>query len=316
MLLFETEMHVVTFIFVVLEITMFFYQFTYYLSRPEDKNRMWYLILLFLLIIYNITGGLFPDSKMPLPIILQNILAYGSGFLTAAYFPYYFYKGFHLKKIRFHAVYGVFYFLLLPYLIFFVIVYSINNNLDFAIRYGIIIPFFYSLVLLWAIQRAIRSKYKQDQASHNSWEVIAVYLALIPWVSLTVITYFKLGQLIEAICTNGGLVVITILFIHRNIKNAKLEYKQLLEFNTIGKRLPDLKLNCKHYQLTSREVEIMHLIRDGYKHKMIAEALFISEKTVRKHVQNIYTKVEATNKVEAINKLEQNIQTTPNLSLN
>ena len=96
MLVFATEMHIVTFVFALLEIIMFFYQLIYYLSRPQDESRKWYLILLFLLIIYNITGGLFPNPKLDIPIITQNIIAYGSGFFAAAYFPYNFYKGFNL----------------------------------------------------------------------------------------------------------------------------------------------------------------------------------------------------------------------------
>ena len=102
MLVFGTEMHIVTFVFVLLEIVMFFYQLVDYLSRPQDKSRMWYLILLFLLIVYNITGGLFPDPRINIPIVTQNIIAYGSGFLMGAYFPYYFYKGFGLKGLRVH----------------------------------------------------------------------------------------------------------------------------------------------------------------------------------------------------------------------
>lgn len=119
MLVFGTEMHLVTFVFLLLEVFLFFYQFIHYLERPQDKGRMWYLILLFLLIVYNITGGLFPDPNIGIPTVTQNIIAYGSGFLMGAYFPYYFYRAFELKRLRFHAIYGVLCFLILQYLIFF-----------------------------------------------------------------------------------------------------------------------------------------------------------------------------------------------------
>lgn len=46
MLVFGTEMHVVTFVFVLLELIMFGYQVIHYLSRPQDKTRLWYMILL------------------------------------------------------------------------------------------------------------------------------------------------------------------------------------------------------------------------------------------------------------------------------
>jgi DNA-binding CsgD family transcriptional regulator len=302
---FGTEMHVVTFVFVLLEIVMFFYQLLYYLFRPKEKSRMWYLILLFLLIVYNITGGLFPDKNLGIPIVTQNIIAYGSGFLMASYFPYYFYKAFELNRIRFHALYGVPLFLLLPYVVFFVIAYSFNGNLDFAIRYGVIIPFFYSFVILWAIAKAVYEKYKARSTQHNTVEVIAVYCAVLPWASLTVLSYFHASQLVEVILTNGGFIVITILFISRYIARARIEYELLLALNNNDNFSTSFEANCKLYQLTTREIEIVNSIRQGTKYKEIGEKLFISERTVTKHVQNIYEKLGVSNKVELIHRLEQ-----------
>lgn len=305
MKVFGTEMLLITFIFAILEIVMFFYQFIHYLSRPQEKQRLYYLILLFLLIIYNITGGLFPDPEINLSIVAQNSIAYGSGFLMASYFPYYFYKGFDLKRLRFHAVYGVLLFFIVPYLVFFVIVYSINQNLDFAIKNGIIVPFFYSIVVLWAILRAIRIKYQDDKSHANFIEVIAVYMAVIPWVMMTVIAYFNLGQFVEVICTNGGFVVITVLFISKSVTNARLEYQKLMDLTINGVKPSSFQENCEAYKLTSREIEIVQLLRQGHKYKAIGERLFISELTVKKHVHNVFEKVGASNKVELIHKLEQ-----------
>lgn len=298
-------MLLITFIFAVLESVIFFYQFIHYLSRPQDKQRLYYLILLFLLVVYNITGGLFPDTEITIPIVAQNSIAYGSGFIMASYFPYYFYKGFDLHRLRFHAIYGVLLFLILPYLIFFVGVYSVNQNLHFAIKHGIVVPFFYSLVLLWAIIRAIRSKYQDNKSKANYMEVIAVYLAVIPWVSMTIIAYFNLGQFIEVIFTNAGFVVITVLFICKSIAKARLEYQQLMDLTINGVRPSSFQENCCRYKLTNREVEIVQLLRQGYKYQTIGEKLFISELTVKKHVHNVFEKADASNKVELIHKLEQ-----------
>ncbi len=65
------------------------------------------------------------------------------------------------------------------------------------------------------------------------------------------------------------------------------------------------ELNCKLYNLTARETGIVKLIDKGLKYKSIAEELFISERTVSKHVQNIFIKVGVSNKVELINKLNE-----------
>ena len=43
--------------------------------------------------------------------------------------------------------------------------------------------------------------------------------------------------------------------------------------------------------LTSRELEILRLILAGYTNKAIAAVIFISEKTVEFHLDNLYTKI-------------------------
>lgn len=56
--------------------------------------------------------------------------------------------------------------------------------------------------------------------------------------------------------------------------------------------------------LTNRELEVLALIAKGLSHKEVAEKLFVSPETVRKHLSNIYTKLNVNNKVAAINKLK------------
>ena len=48
--------------------------------------------------------------------------------------------------------------------------------------------------------------------------------------------------------------------------------------------------------LTSREREIMHLISQGLTNGQIAERFVLSEKTVKNHVNRIYSKLGATNR--------------------
>ena len=43
--------------------------------------------------------------------------------------------------------------------------------------------------------------------------------------------------------------------------------------------------------LTSRELEILQLVLAGFTNKAIATEIFISEKTVEFHLDNIYTKI-------------------------
>ena len=52
--------------------------------------------------------------------------------------------------------------------------------------------------------------------------------------------------------------------------------------------------------LTTRELEVLHLIRDGYKNKQIAERLSISDNTVDFHVKNIIDKLGAKDRTHAV----------------
>jgi DNA-binding NarL/FixJ family response regulator len=56
--------------------------------------------------------------------------------------------------------------------------------------------------------------------------------------------------------------------------------------------------------LTEREDEILRLIARGARDREIAEQLFISESTVKKHVQNVLRKLHARNRVEAVSYLD------------
>ena len=54
--------------------------------------------------------------------------------------------------------------------------------------------------------------------------------------------------------------------------------------------------------LSKREKEILEMLSKGLLYKEIAEQLFISPQTVRKHVYHIYEKLHVGNRIEAVNK--------------
>ncbi len=54
------------------------------------------------------------------------------------------------------------------------------------------------------------------------------------------------------------------------------------------------------YNLSKREVEILEQLSKGLTYTIIADNLFISPNTVRKHIENIYKKLQVSNKTEAI----------------
>lgn len=56
------------------------------------------------------------------------------------------------------------------------------------------------------------------------------------------------------------------------------------------------------FELTPREIEILEHLKAGLSYERIAENLFISYGTVRKHIENVYRKLQVHNKVEAVQK--------------
>lgn len=52
--------------------------------------------------------------------------------------------------------------------------------------------------------------------------------------------------------------------------------------------------------LSKREYEVLVLIASGYNNKAIGEGLFISEKTVKNHITNIFKKLEVEDRVQAV----------------
>lgn len=67
-----------------------------------------------------------------------------------------------------------------------------------------------------------------------------------------------------------------------------------------GKKAEKAVKEENRYNLTKREFEILELISSGDNYQKIAEKLFISPKTVRKHIENIYSKLRVHNKIEAV----------------
>ena len=54
------------------------------------------------------------------------------------------------------------------------------------------------------------------------------------------------------------------------------------------------------FSLSQREREVMDLIADGLTNRAIAETLFLSEKTVKNHVNHIFAKLSVASRAEAV----------------
>lgn len=268
MVVFNTEMHVLTFLVALLELVFFFYQIVYYWSRPSDKNRLYYLVLLYLLIQQNLVGGVFPDENIPINIILQNILAFVVSIAMAMYFPYYFYKAFKLTKLKFYAYWGSIVFILVPFILCFLVPYYLTRDLELCRKIVVVVPFLYALSFIYSLASAIKAKNKEDANATSKQDIIGMYVAVILWCTLPIIAFFETNindfltpiihfdngsQLVEVIVTNSGLLVMTVLFLRQTVRQSRSEYNKLLESE---QQLQELNLGLTlKVQERTRELE-------------------------------------------------------------
>ncbi|TYA52648.1 response regulator [Formosa maritima] len=59
-------------------------------------------------------------------------------------------------------------------------------------------------------------------------------------------------------------------------------------------------------KLTTREIEVLEHLSKGLSYNAIAQNLILSTGTVRKHIENIYNKLQVHNKIEALQKAKKN----------
>ena len=67
-------------------------------------------------------------------------------------------------------------------------------------------------------------------------------------------------------------------------------------------RLQPEKVNNEDYHLSSREIDVLHLLVKGRSYKMIADELNISYETVHSHIRKIYKKLQVNSVGEAVSK--------------
>lgn len=62
----------------------------------------------------------------------------------------------------------------------------------------------------------------------------------------------------------------------------------------------------EYITLTTRETEVLEQLSKGLSYNAIADNLILSTGTIRKHIENIYKKLQVHNKLEAVQKAKKN----------
>ena len=79
--------------------------------------------------------------------------------------------------------------------------------------------------------------------------------------------------------------------------------RQVFMGNESGRNAPP---SPESYYLTPREVEVLEQLSQGFTMVQIADRLCISNRTARKHVENIYEKLHVHSKLEAVQLADRN----------
>ncbi len=71
-------------------------------------------------------------------------------------------------------------------------------------------------------------------------------------------------------------------------------------------KIENAKTPLEEIKLTSREVDVLEQLSKGLSYNAIADNLILSTGTIRKHIENIYRKLQVHNKLEAVQKARKN----------
>ena len=103
------------------------------------------------------------------------------------------------------------------------------------------------------------------------------------------------GYIMKDISADDLISAVDIVASGGSVFNPAVAQKMLGEFRRLAQQEGDEKP-----KLTHREKEILEHVSRGESNKQIAEKLFISEKTVKNHLTNIFRKLEVEDRLQAM----------------
>lgn len=204
------------------------FQVIYSVGRPEDKNRLRYFRLLCLLMLYNISGTLFPDTALPLPVWSQNVLTHFSATALTICFVYYVYTMLRLTHLRPVVSYGSWLFILCPSILFFAIPYYVTDDLALCRKTFVILPAFYFAVFVYSVFRVLVDRYirgrNPKRRTRSVAEAASLFVVLWCLVSLPVIGYLGDYRLLELFVVNAGFFLLIGVNAISSVRQYRAEY--------------------------------------------------------------------------------------------
>jgi DNA-binding NarL/FixJ family response regulator len=107
------------------------------------------------------------------------------------------------------------------------------------------------------------------------------------------------GYLLKEISVEEVAKAIRVVVQGQSLISPTMASKLLTEFNNLAKKAEE-RQQYPTPTLTTRELEVLKLVAKGMSNREIADALYISENTVKNHVRNILEKLHLHSRMEAV----------------
>ncbi len=297
--MFNTEMELSTFIITIIEFVILFFQFINYLERTQDKSRLRFLILILMFLFYNISSGLLPDKNINISILLQNVLAFGSGIILASYYFYYLVKELNMTQGKLFNTKMLLLGLISSFILGFVFTYIFTGNISFSIKAFIIFPIIISIYFCVKTVQFLSNKRKKYSNKKTPYKlmVFAGYIGIIFMATMPIVVFFGDHQIINNTLVNISFFIVYYAYIKYHLFQSKIEYELLDNIGFYKENLiENTPKQLTSFSLTKRELEVAYMILQNLNYNEISEDMFISPKTVSKHASNIFKKTTCRNK--------------------
>ncbi|WP_461791809.1 helix-turn-helix transcriptional regulator [Pedobacter sp.] len=282
----------------------FSYQLAVFLCSSGQRWRCWRLLLIGVLLLHNCCSGIFPNVELSVPLSLQYILRYGIGFALGGCFPLYFYKAHGMVEFLFHLRFGVPVCYGLSFLVFFCEVLPLGGELDWVLRWGMLLPSLCTLSLFVVLGIGVYRKLSEREGMHLRMRLDELLLSVIsvaPWALVALFVYWKVEPWVRMWWMNVGFLLAWLLMVARDIRQKVVELR--LSSHVDLEQQLTFRDRCLGFGLSKREIEVAELLCAGLTYREIAEQLYISLHTVDNHVRHIFAKVEVKRKMELLAKL-------------
>jgi len=274
---------------IIIECLMLGAQGAFYLERPFDRRRIWYIVFFALLLLLNISNCFFPNPFLQIPLLIQYLIRNGIVFITVSYLPYWLSCKIQIIKYQFQKKQEILLFFIVPYPMLFLVAYFLLHDLEKAHRYTIFIPAFNNLLLLILVGKVLCGIPKKEKKRKYVECLIAIG-TIISWMFLYLAIHLNWGKAMETIFINLGPATINSLLLINWTKSGYREQRQLRDLLSIVPSTELITKSCDNLMLSEREKEIAVLLCQRLKRQQIADKLFISVRTVDKHIERIFLK--------------------------